>query len=349
MATYTLLIDSVATETGDDVYAKPLDGDFSGTDWGDDAVAATEKGDTNVYEATVDETKSYLVFRNWHSQTFTADSSTDVITAAAHGLLDGETVRFKGVVYAAKSISVGSGDLAGNIINCTAHGLTTGMRVRFYGSSLPSPLVAGTDYYVFTAPSADTFTLLGIDITAIGSGSVQRLSLPAPLMMSTVYFVRDKTTDTFKVAATGVGAAINLTDNGSGTMRLTSPAKRSKTGDEPKIGSVPQIKDAVLSGEGEDAIADKTVAAIIAHPDLGTAGLLLDAATAATQTAAGAIRSAVGLESANLASLVQAVIGKKTVTDNGNGTYDIAIRNTTDTTTLITIRHNPVTGATTVV
>jgi len=73
------------------------------------------------------------------------------------------------------------------------------------------------------------------------------------------------------------------------------------------------------------------------------------AGAAATQTAPAAIRTAVGLESANLASLVQAVIGKKTVTDNGNGTYDIAIRNTTDTTTLITIRHNPVTGATTVV
>jgi hypothetical protein len=72
-------------------------------------------------------------------------------------------------------------------------------------------------------------------------------------------------------------------------------------------------------------------------------------ATAMSQTSPTAIRTSVGLESANLASLVQAVIGKKNVTDNGNGTYDIAIRNTTDTTTLITIRHNPVTGATTVV
>jgi hypothetical protein len=343
MATYTLPINSLYTETGDDVFGKPLDGNFSGTDWTDDNESAIEKGDTNVYEIVLDETKGYVIYLNGHSQTFTADSSTDVITAAAHGLLDGETVRFKGVVYAAKSISVGSGDLAGNIINCTAHGFTTGMRVRFYGSSLPAPLAAGTDYYVFTAPSADTFTFIGIDITATGSGSVQRLSLPAPLMMSTVYFVRDKTTNTFKVAATGVGAAINLTDNGSGTMTLTSPAKRSKAADT-KIGTVPQVKDATLTGEGEDAIADKTVAAIIAHPDLGTG-----VNGAVTRVSPTGIRAAVGLESANLASLVQAVIGKKTVTDNGNGTYDIAIRNTTDTTTLVTIRHNPVTGATTVV
>jgi len=304
MADYTLPINSLYTETGDDVFAKPLDGDFSGTDWGDDSVAAIEKGDTNVYEVVLDETKGYVVYLNGHSQTFTADSSTDVITANAHGLLDGETIRFKGVVYAAKSISVGSGDLAGNIINCTAHGFTTGMRVRFYGSSLPAPLVAGTDYYVFTAPTADTFTLIGIDITATGSGSVQRLSLPAPLMMSTVYFVRDKTTNTFKAAATGAGAAINLTDNGSGTMTLTSPAKRSKAADT-KIGTVPQIKDAVLSGEAEEALVDATIAAIKADADLGTG-----VNGAVTRVSPAGIRAAVGMATANLDTQMAAITAK---------------------------------------
>jgi hypothetical protein len=37
--------------------------------------------------------------------------------------------------------------------------------------------------------------------------------LSAPLVAGTVYFVRDVTTNTFKVAATSGGAAINLTTN----------------------------------------------------------------------------------------------------------------------------------------
>lgn len=64
---------------------------------------------------------------------------------------------------------------------------------------------------------------------------------------------------------------------------------------------------------------------------------------------AAGIRSAVGLESANLSSLVNAIVGKNNVVNNGNGTYNIAVRNATDTATLVTIQFNPVTGAKTVV
>lgn len=42
-------------------------------------------------------------------------------------------------------------------------------------------------------------------------------ALPAPLVAGTVYFVRDKSGVTFKLAATSGGAAINLTTNGTGT------------------------------------------------------------------------------------------------------------------------------------
>lgn len=67
------------------------------------------------------------------------------------------------------------------------------------------------------------------------------------------------------------------------------------------------------------------------------------------QTSAPNIRSAVGLESANLASLVNAVVGKNVVTPSGADTYDIAVRNADDTATLVTIRFNALTGAKTVV
>jgi len=97
MANYALPINSLYTETGDDVYAKPMDSDFSGSNWTTDSVSAIELEDTNVYDVTVDETKAYIVYLNGHSQSFAANDITDVITAVAHGLLNGQTLRFKGL------------------------------------------------------------------------------------------------------------------------------------------------------------------------------------------------------------------------------------------------------------
>lgn len=103
-----------------------------------------------------------------------------------------------------------------------------------------------------------------------------------------------------------------------------------------------------LAGESSGgATAAEVVAAI--NADATQAAARAAAIAAASQTAAATIRTAVGLESANLASLVNAVVGKQNVTDNGNGTYDLAIRNAADDATLVTIRYNPTTGVKTVV
>lgn len=77
MATYSLPVNSQFTESGDDVYFKPTDGNLTGTNWPDDSVSAIEVEDTNVYEVTLDETKSYIGYLNAHSQAFTADAGTD--------------------------------------------------------------------------------------------------------------------------------------------------------------------------------------------------------------------------------------------------------------------------------
>jgi hypothetical protein len=202
MATYTLPINSLFTESGDDIYAKPLDGNFTGSNWPDDSVSAIEVADTNVYEIELDETKGYVFYLNGHTQSFVANAGTDVITANDHGLVNGQTVRFKG------------------------------------------------------------------------------LDLPAPLVQVTVYFVRDVTTHTFKVAATSSETAIDLTDAGTGTMTFTTPSERSKAGDT-KIGTVAQIRDSQLAAEGEDlqAIKEKTDligtgAAIVSAPVSGDGDLL---------------------------------------------------------------------------
>lgn len=271
---YQLSSSSDWHESGDDVYYKPLTGgNYTGVDWHEDTVAAIEVSNTNSYVATLEETQDYNQYLNVSEKIFTANAGTDVITCAAHGLLNDETVRFK-------------------------------------GSDLPDGLVQGT-----------------------------------------LYFVRDRTADTFKVAATSGGAAINLIDAGSGTMVLNAPSLRSSS--DQKIRVISASAAPPMTAEGEEALADAILAAFLADGDFGTSGLIADAATAATQattaatqTAPAALRTAMGLESANLANLVNAVIGKKVVTPVGDGRFDIAVRNAADSATLVTIRHNPVTGDT---
>jgi len=80
------------------------------------------------------------------THSFTANATTDVITAASHGLADGD-------------------------------------RVRFRGDDLPAGIVAGT-----------------------------------------LYYVRDKTDDTFKIEETPAGGAKDITDAGSGAMTFTTPS-----------------------------------------------------------------------------------------------------------------------------
>jgi len=68
---------------------------------------------------------------------------------------------------------------------------------------------AGTDFITATAHGLAN----GDRIILSNSGG----ALPAGLATNTFYYVRDKTDDTFKLAATFGGAAINITDAGTGT------------------------------------------------------------------------------------------------------------------------------------
>ena len=67
-------------------------------------------------------------------------------------------------------------------------------------------------------------------------------------------------------------------------------------------------------------------------------------ATVGTGLDAAGTRAALGLEAANLSHLFNGLVGKNVVTNNGDGTYDVAIRNAADNATLRTIRVNPTTG-----
>lgn len=91
----------------------------------------------------------------------------------------------------------------------------------FYGSGTlgstadPVPFTAEADTDVITADNhgfTDTQTVVVIDA---GGGGV----IPTGLTEGTIYFVRDATTDTFKLALTSGGSAIDLTVDGAGFVQ----------------------------------------------------------------------------------------------------------------------------------
>ena len=56
-----------------------------------------------------------------------------------------------------------------NTFTCSSHGLSVGDKVRFTATSLASPLVATTDYYIKTAPNTNTFTVTTDSDTSNGT------------------------------------------------------------------------------------------------------------------------------------------------------------------------------------
>lgn len=97
---------------------------------------------------------------------------------------------------------------------------------RFIGSGANGALkdftgVASTD--VLTSNSHGYSDGMTVALLAPTTGS-----LPTGLSADTIYYVRDATTNTFKLAATPGGTAINLTADGSGRVRR---AQRVATGE----------------------------------------------------------------------------------------------------------------------
>jgi hypothetical protein len=88
-------------------------------------------------------------------------------------------------------------------------------------------------------------------------------TLPAPLAVQTLYYVRDATATTFKVAATRGGAAINLTDTGTGTHTVfgsTGVNVRWRASDDPDaLGGLTWQSDETLVPDLEWVEAEVTL------------------------------------------------------------------------------------------
>lgn len=131
--------------------------------------------------------------------------------------------------------------------------------------------LTGNEFYNNRAPNLKTFTVdTGTDLltcTAHGYGGGTRLNvsstgtLPAPLVVATNYYVIESgfTANTFKIALTAGGAAIDITSAGSGThsvFRPTEPAIKSGLGltSTPIRGSVISFNNAYIRPSGAPAM-----------------------------------------------------------------------------------------------
>lgn len=91
---------------------------------------------------------------------------------------------------------------------------------------------------VFTAAAVgDAFTCVGhtfADTNKVRVVAIPGTTLPTGIVAGTTYFIRDSATDTFKLAATSGGAAIDITAAGSGLIALIQP-KVIQSGDTVRI------------------------------------------------------------------------------------------------------------------
>lgn len=131
-----------------------------------------------------------------------------------------------------------------------AFGLPTGLAINAStGAITGTPTVDGVFQFVLRATNYDSrsFTVdTSTDVcTANGhpftDGDLVTVSttttLPSPLLVSTLYEIRDATASTFKLAATAGGPAIDLTTTGSGTHTVSLPQSDEITVTMPVLGT----------------------------------------------------------------------------------------------------------------
>ncbi len=193
---------------------------------------------------------SYLNLRLWYQANFGQNLIYGYSGSALY-YWDAQTTTIPlEVTPALNSRTVSGVDTATEYLTATTTTLFNGDPVKFTSTTtLPSPLVAGTVYYVINKDGAGANTLqvantpggAAVNLTTTGSGTITlygptifsigttisddtaiRLTstgvIPTGLTIGTVYYVYNTTGNDFYFSATVGGASIVCTDTGSGVM-----------------------------------------------------------------------------------------------------------------------------------
>lgn len=118
-----------------------------------------------------------------------------------------------------------------DVVGIGVHTSSSGASNQTYFMSLGS-----SDALAFTATTADVLTVPGaaaagiVDTNTVVLDPIIGVSLPTGLSASTIYYVRDMSGDTFKLALTSGGTAIDITAAGSGMVQKLE-VKRINNGD----------------------------------------------------------------------------------------------------------------------
>jgi hypothetical protein len=110
-----------------------------------------------------------------------------------------------------RTATTSNGSTTINITNTT--GLLPGMQVTGTGSPLTTPVS------VTFQDAGNTVTLTAHGLEDDDEVSFATITTTTGLIQNTIYYIINKTTDTFQLASTVGGLALPLTNNGTGTMR----------------------------------------------------------------------------------------------------------------------------------
>lgn len=162
-----------------------------------------------------------LLYRAGGTDVPVADGGTGRSTATAYGVIIGGTTD----TGAHQSVALGT---SGQVL--TSNG--AGAAPTFQDAGGGGMALLGSATFNTTATNANFTADAGTDVITSAGHNLQNGdkvvltttgTLPAGLATSTAYYVRDKTTDTFKLSATNpFAAAVDITDAGSGTHTWTN-------------------------------------------------------------------------------------------------------------------------------
>ena len=181
---------------------------------------------------------------------------------------------------------------ANSITTVSAHDMSTGDRVRFTEAGHPpAPLTENRDYYAVKVDSntikvastrarANSGDVIGLTSAGSGDITLQRITYtnienklrtgdivtftggtpPAPLEQGVAYHAIRVDSNTFKVAMTRAnaaqGVAVNLEDEGAGTITVTEETRRYRQVTRPEAEALwSRKRETLLTASGEDSNA----------------------------------------------------------------------------------------------